>query len=73
MNLSNCMSCGRLIISRGSHFCDECSRIQEEEFKKIKEYLSSNPRASLMEVYQGTGVGFQTIKDLITDKKIGLG
>lgn len=56
MELRNCARCGKLFLYRGSPYCPECQKLDEEDFAKVKDYLYENPGASVMEVSEATQV-----------------
>lgn len=73
MELSNCRSCGKLILTKSSLFCEICNKAQKNDLQKIKEYLLEHPQATLMEIHEFTGVTLKAIKELIMEEKIGYG
>jgi len=67
MTLSNCSRCGKMLINSYSFFCAPCIDEQKEEIEKVKHYIKTNPRPSLMEAYQRTDVPIRTLQGLIRD------
>lgn len=65
MSLSNCEACGKLFITKFEKRCKPCAQLLLIESHKVKDFVRSHPGATLIEVYQETGVSLQTIKDLI--------
>lgn len=55
--IRNCIKCGRIFQYDGfNKKCDRCRRNEEEEFKKVKEYLYDHPGATITMVSEETGV-----------------
>ena len=56
-DIRNCIKCGRIFQYDGfNKKCERCRRDEEEDFKKVKEYLYDNPGATITEVSEETGV-----------------
>ncbi|SHI61841.1 flagellar operon protein TIGR03826 [Geosporobacter subterraneus DSM 17957] len=56
-DIRNCIKCGRIFQYDGfNKKCDRCRKDEEEDFKKVKEYLYDNPGATITEVSEETGV-----------------
>jgi len=48
-DIRNCKRCGRLFNYIGGRpICQDCKKQDEEEFKRVKEYLYEHPKASIM-------------------------
>ncbi|MDR6549754.1 hypothetical protein J2736_000937 [Paenibacillus qinlingensis] len=65
MSLCNCLKCGRVFISKWETRCTSCLQLVLVDSNKVKEFVRTNPRATLIEVYHQTGVSLQTIKELM--------
>jgi len=50
--IQNCKSCGKVFDYNGigAKLCPVCKKIDEEDFKRVKEYLYEHPGASMTEV-----------------------
>lgn len=71
MNLINCAKCGRLFGSENSEIhCSKCRGNDEEDFKKVREYLYDNPGASVQEVAEDTGVDEQKIIKFLKQERL---
>lgn len=66
MGIMNCLKCGMVILETRIHLCNDCFREQEEDFRRVKDYLLAHPRSTLMDVMQHTGVSLKVIKELTT-------
>jgi hypothetical protein len=65
MNLMNCSGCGKLQLKSFSSLCQDCLQGHREDSHKLRAYLKENPRASVLEVYQETGIPLKTIHELV--------
>ncbi|SCY86591.1 hypothetical protein [Alkaliphilus peptidifermentans] len=73
MKLVNCSICGELFRSRDGEICDNCSTEKEDSpYKKVRDYISSHHRVSLVEVTQATGVDGRIVLKYIRDNKVSL-
>lgn len=61
MNVRNCSRCGKIYAYDGFNICIQCRREDEEDFKKIKEYIDKNPGANVSEVSEKTGIDSKKI------------
>ena len=50
MDIKNCSRCGKIYAYDGFNICIKCRREDEEDFKKVKEYIGENPGANISEV-----------------------
>ncbi|MEX1030772.1 MAG: hypothetical protein WDZ91_12125 [Paenibacillaceae bacterium] len=67
MSMSNCLDCGKLMITRNSEeLCPDCEFIQKERAYTIKAYIYNNPRATRMDIYLETGIPLRVIDRLST-------
>jgi hypothetical protein len=64
MSIKNCSLCGQVFLSSYEKVCKSCIQLHLKETRKVKDFMKVNPRASLIEVYQQTGVPLRTIKEL---------
>lgn len=70
MDLRNCTKCGRVFSYNGVPICSRCSNTDEEDFKRVKEYLYDNPGATVMEVSEETGVSEKQILRYLRESRI---
>lgn len=56
--LANCISCGKLYVRTTSPYCPECLKLQEQEFEKVYQYITSQEHrmATVLEVHEATEV-----------------
>ncbi|OCT14335.1 hypothetical protein A8709_26280 [Paenibacillus pectinilyticus] len=65
MSLCNCDKCGRLFLAKWESRCTSCSQLVLKDTHKVKDFVREHPRATLIEIYNMTGVPLQTIKELM--------
>ncbi|SNS49299.1 flagellar operon protein TIGR03826 [Anaerovirgula multivorans] len=71
MELRNCEKCGRTFAYTGSNFCSRCSNESEEEdFKKVKNYLYDHSGATIVEVSEATEVSEKQILKFLRENRI---
>lgn len=62
MNVRNCKECGKIFQYDGiSKLCYQCRREDDENYKKVREYLYEHPRAALVTVSEETEVSEDSI------------
>ena len=70
MKVRNCSRCGKIYAYDGFNICIKCRREEEEEFKKVKEYLRENPGANVVEVSEETGVEAKRIIEFLKQGRL---
>lgn len=70
MNVRNCTRCGKIYAYDGFNICLNCRKDDEEDFKKIKEFLDENPGANISEVSDGTGVDSKKIMEFLRQGRL---
>ena len=68
--LRNCPRCGKVFAYAYSPICNRCLKIEEEEFKLVKDYLYDNPGASMSEVSEVTGVSVDKIMRFLREERL---
>jgi len=57
LNIRNCKECGRLFQYDGiSKLCFKCRKQDDEDFRRVKEFLYENPKETVTVVSEETGV-----------------
>lgn len=73
MELKNCKVCGDLFLhNNGDVICSKCLKKDEEEFGIVKSFLWDNPKATLPQVVDNTGVSEKKIIRYIKEGRIML-
>ena len=70
MDVKQCMSCRKLYHYRGSVFCTECTRAQDKLFDKVRNYIYDNPRSSIDDICENTGVEYRLIVGWIKENRL---
>jgi len=70
-DIRNCKRCGRLFNYIGGRpICQDCKKQDEEEFKRVKEYLYEHPKASIIEVSNALDISVQKIKSYLREGRL---
>ena len=71
VELKNCEKCGRLFGYEGnSEKCKKCRNKEEDQFKKVKEFLWKNPNSSLDEIHNNTDVKKELIFRFLNEGRL---
>lgn len=72
MELRNCPRCGKLFGYFNDPVCPECLKADEEELRKIKDYLANHPNAPVPEVVEKTGVSLEKVRNFLRAGRLWL-
>ncbi|MFR8813093.1 MAG: flagellar protein [Lachnospiraceae bacterium] len=71
MDVRNCRQCGRLFnYLSGPQICQACRDALEEKFQQVKEYVRSNPGATIQMVSEDNDVTVQQIRQWIREERL---
>ncbi len=71
MNIRNCKECGKLFQYDGiSKLCYNCRRKDDEDFKRVKEFLYENPKETITVVSEETEVSQDKILRYLREGKL---
>lgn len=70
MDVRNCKVCGRIYKYDGFRICLNCRRLEEETFRKVKEYLYNHPLSTIQVVSEETGVSTQKILSYLREGRL---
>lgn len=70
MDLRNCKKCNRIFQYKGIEVCSRCASSDEDNFKKVKDYLYDNPGATIIEVSKETKVSEKEILRYLRESRI---
>lgn len=70
MPLDNCVRCGKLFNRLSRPVCPDCAREEEGQANVVMNFLKDNPRATIEETSESTGVDSQIILRLIRDDRL---
>jgi flagellar operon protein (TIGR03826 family) len=70
MEVRNCKRCGKMFQFIGSYICMNCIRQDDEDFRKIKEYVLDHPGVSPVDVSEATGIDIKTISRFLREGRL---
>ena len=71
LNIKNCKRCGKTFnCLTGSDICPVCVELEEQEFKKVKNYLYDHPGATLSEIVSALNTKVETIKKFLREERL---
>jgi flagellar operon protein (TIGR03826 family) len=74
MSWKNCSRCGKAYnwIPGNRELCTACIKLEEDNFKKVFDFLTSNPAATAQKISQGTGVELKDIYRFVRENRLRL-
>ena len=69
-DLRNCSRCGRIFGYVGRPICSYCIEEEEDEFKKVKDYLYDYPGSTVFEVSDATDVEVEKIMRFLREERL---
>lgn len=70
-DVRNCRKCGKIYnYIGGSPICPVCRQLEEEEFKRVKDYLYDNPGASITQVSTELDISIELIKRFLKEGRL---
>ncbi len=73
MEVKNCKKCGKIFNSvAGKKICADCEKLENEEFKVVKDFLYDHPNANMQEVAEKTGVEEEVIMRFLRDGRLAI-
>lgn len=70
-DVRNCRKCGKIFnYIGGAPICPVCKQADEEDFKKVKEYLYENPGSSVTKVSTDLNISVEKIKRFLKDGRL---
>lgn len=70
MEIKSCLKCERAFADDGNDLCPKCRYDNDEDFKKVKEYLYDNAGADIKEVSYETEVSTKKILQYLKEERI---
>lgn len=65
MNLTNCTECGKIFVKTSVAICPDCRIKWEEQETLVAEYVRDNPKQSVKEICEATGVKEKIVYHMI--------
>lgn len=70
-DVRNCKKCGKIYnYIGGSPICSQCRELEEEDFKKVKNYLYENPGSSITQVSTELEISIELIRRFLKDGRL---
>jgi flagellar operon protein (TIGR03826 family) len=70
-DVRNCRKCGKIFNYLGGNpICPVCKQLDEDDFKRVKEYLYDNPGSSMLEVSKALDVSVEKIKRFLKEGRL---
>jgi len=70
--LRNCIRCGKVFAYTYNPVCNKCLEQEEEEFKRVKEYIYENPGSTVFEVSDATEISVEKIMKFLREERLEL-
>ncbi len=69
--IKNCRRCRKIIMyTMGPQLCEDCKKLEEEEFQKVRKFVRDYPGATIQEVSAATEVPQNTIHKYLKDGRL---
>lgn len=72
MQIRNCSRCGKIFYSVGRKICPDCVQKEEEEYRKVRDYVREHKNATIPAVSEATGVPAERINQFIREGRLEL-
>ena len=70
-DVRNCKKCGKIFnYIGGEQTCSVCRQLDEDDFKRVKEYLYDNPGASMSEISSVLDISVEKIKRFLREGRL---
>lgn len=70
LNVANCPRCGRIYAKTMRNLCPDCLREEEELYEVVYRYLRDNPKSTVQQVSENTGVPEERILSFLRQDRI---
>ena len=71
LNVRNCRKCGKIFnYVQGPPICQSCAQKLEEDFQRVKEYIRSNPAATLASTAEDCEIEVNQIKQWVREERL---
>lgn len=70
MDVRNCKKCGKLFNFTGEPLCPACVKEMESKFFQVREYIYSNPTASMATLAEENEIPIQQIKKWVRQERL---
>ncbi|WP_040952897.1 hypothetical protein [Gorillibacterium massiliense] len=66
MDLSNCKSCGRLML-QSKKYCEKCQNEKDEVYRSVRTFLSNHPGSTLLDVHRELGIAISELLEYVRE------
>ena len=73
MSLANCKHCGQLFVKHKSSYCASCQEEHDRYYIAIRDYLKANPRSTVFDVHEKTGIPLSKVMEIRNEAYIPFG
>lgn len=71
MDVKNCKKCGKIFnYVGGLVICPQCQEKSEEDFQKVKEYITENPNSSVASTAEACEVEIAQIRQWLREERL---
>lgn len=70
LNVANCPRCGRIYAKTVRNLCPDCLKEEEELYELVYRYLRDNPKSTVQQVSDNTGVPEERILAFLRQDRI---
>lgn len=71
MDIKNCKRCGKMFsYLSGMIICNECKKVDEEDFIKVRKYLYDNPGSSMQQISEVCEVSAEKITRFLKEGRL---
>lgn len=71
MSVRNCPICNRIFEDMGvQDVCADCFTQNENDLRKVKDYLYQYPNSSIVAVSEATGISIQKLKRFLENERL---
>ena len=70
-DVRNCRKCGKIFsYMGGTPICQACKQLDEEDFKRVKDYLYKNPGSNMGQISEELEISVEKIKRFLKDGRL---
>ncbi|HOP75594.1 MAG TPA: MerR family transcriptional regulator [Bacillota bacterium] len=70
MDVRNCKRCGKIFQYKGNSICPNCVLQDDEDFRKVREYIIAHPNSTSIDISKATGVELKTITRFLREGRL---
>jgi flagellar operon protein (TIGR03826 family) len=69
-DVRNCIKCGKMFQYISTPVCQDCMKLEQDEFKRVKEYLYDNPGATMTEIANALNISTRKLTRFLREGRI---